>query len=109
MPKGSQCEPQSVTGTVLGGVSWIRCAEILVRLVNNEEVSMETRIAKKSRFQIVKLEELVAPTVFATAHASAYAMWDVIVPWLSLRPAQTLAQLLWQQCLCCKLLTRCGS
>ena len=28
---------------------------------------METRIAKKSRFQIVKLEERVAPSAFASA------------------------------------------
>ena len=39
----------------------------------NEEVSMETRIAKKSRFQIVTLEERVAPTMFAPPCASAQA------------------------------------
>jgi hypothetical protein len=34
---------------------------------------METRITKKSRFQIVKLEELVAPTALAHATAAAFA------------------------------------
>ena len=34
---------------------------------------METRIAKKSRFQIVKLEERVAPASVANAFATAFA------------------------------------
>jgi len=34
---------------------------------------METRIAKKSRFRIDKLEERVAPSAWATAHTSASA------------------------------------
>ena len=34
---------------------------------------METRIAKKSRFQIVKLEERVAPSVTATGNVTALA------------------------------------
>jgi hypothetical protein len=34
---------------------------------------METRIAKKSRFQIVKLEERVAPAALASATAYAFA------------------------------------
>ena len=38
---------------------------------------METRIAKKSRFRIDKLEERVAPSAFATAHTYACASGQV--------------------------------
>ena len=59
---------------------------------------METRIAKKSRFQIVKLEELVAPVALASADAHAYAQGPFIASTATYTPRSlSLASFLMQR------------